>query len=77
MIKTLLKEHDEKERIGWFIINQKDKFIWNRETLGRINIYGLAIGSLSAIIGIGGGILIAPVLLISKMHPFECKFFNN
>ena len=43
-------------------VDQND-FKWDKEMVIRINILGVFVGLLSAMLGIGGGVIVAPVLL--------------
>ena len=40
----------------------ENDFKWDKEVI-RINILGVFVGLLSAMLGIGGGVIVAPVLL--------------
>ena len=44
------------------VINEND-FKYDKDLIMRINILGVGVGILSAMLGIGGGIIVAPVLL--------------
>ena len=56
-----LKESQEKIALK-MVINEND-FKYDKDLIMRINILGVGVGILSAMLGIGGGIIVAPVLL--------------
>ena len=41
----------------------KNDFEYNKDFILKINLLGVVVGILSAMLGIGGGIIVAPVLL--------------
>lgn len=69
--KHYLKESEEKNKLK-MAINESD-FKYDKDLIIRINILGVFVGTLSAMLGIGGGIIVAPVLLSLGLEPSEAS----
>ncbi len=67
LIKHYSHEYDEKIRCRYeFLPND---FKWDAKTALIFNFIGFFVGILSAMLGIGGGILMGPLLLAFKVEP--------
>lgn len=74
-IKSVIKTHKYREFIG-FKFNKWD-INWNYQIAIKFATYGFLSGCLSAMLGIGGGLIISPVLLEVGLHPLVASSTSN
>lgn len=73
--KILLKEYKTKKLVGYKF--DKTDIHWNVKTVIKIFFIAYAIGCLAASVGIGGGVLMGPVLLEIGMNSTVANHTTN
>lgn len=63
--KNYYNEHKDKIKIGYQFY--KNDIIYTKRNILKINSLGLIIGILSSMLGIGGGIIFAPVFFLYQI----------
>ena len=71
-IKILNKEYKEKKDAGY--VFHKSDLKWDKLTCFQISLNGLVVGLISSILGIGGAIVTAPLLLKIGVETQEASF---
>lgn len=74
-IKSVIKSHRYREFIG-YNFNKYDIF-WTYSIAVKFALYGFMSGCLSAMLGIGGGLVISPLLLEIGLHPLIASSTSN
>ena len=75
-ISTIIrKEYNYRINIGYKYNEQDIK--WNTEMFIKFPIYGFFSGLLAGLLGIGGGLIIGPLLLEIGLHPIISTATTN
>jgi uncharacterized membrane protein YfcA len=68
LIGWWLMTHDTK-KIALGYIAQKGDFVWTKVRVAAISAVSFGSGILAALLGIGGGMVLSPLMLELNMHP--------
>lgn len=72
VIKLLIYENKEKTNVGYVFL--KNDIKWDFKTCLKITLNGILVGVVSSMLGIGGAIISAPLLLELKVETQEASF---
>ncbi len=75
VLQHIEKEYEYRKLIN-FPYDEKD-INWTRETIIKLNIIGFIAGFIAGTIGIGGGVVLGPILLDLGIHPIVGTVTTN